>query len=247
MIGRDPRGLDVAYRRYAGPLYAYSRALLADPHAAADIVHDTFVLASSRVRQLRDPDLLRPWLYAIARNECRRAVRARRRTATLDLAGDPAVEEPDPEAAAQAGELVRAAVAGLGSGDRTVIELALRHHLSAADVGVALGVATNHAHARLSRARAQFERALDALLIARARGADCPGLHRVLGEWHGRLTPLLRKRVNRHIDACGTCRPGRGRPLTASGVVAAYAATAPAAERKPCATAGRMRATRHPD
>jgi RNA polymerase sigma factor (sigma-70 family) len=212
MIGRDPRGLEVAYRRYAGPLFAYSRGLLADPHAAADVVHDTFVLASSRVRQLRDHDLLRPWLYAIARNECRRAVRARRRTATLDLAGDPPAEEPDPEAATQAGELVRAAVASLGRGDRTVIELALRHHLSAVDVGAALGIDTNHAHARLSRARAQFERALDALLIARARAADCPALRQVLGEWHGRLTPLLRKRVNRHIDACDTCRPRGGRP-----------------------------------
>jgi len=241
MIGRDPRGLEVAYRRYAGPLYAYSRALLADPHAAADIVHDTFVLANSRVRQLRDPDLLRPWLYAIARNECRRAVRARRRTATLDLAGDPAAEEPDPETAAQAGELVRAAVASLGSGDRTVIELALRHHLSAIDVGAALGIATNHAHARLSRARAQFERALDALLIARARGADCPALRQVLGEWRGRLTPLLRKRVNRHIDgcdACDACRPRGVPPPTASAVVAAYTAGVLPAEQRRRAAAG---------
>lgn len=235
MIGRDPRGLELAYRRYAAPLYSYSRALLADPHAAADIVHDTFVLASSRVRQLRDPDLLRPWLYAIARNECRRAVRARRRTATLDLAGDPAAEEPDPETAvrtAQAGELVRAAVASLGRGDRTVLELALRHQLSAVDVGAALGIATNHAHARLSRARAHFERALDALLIARARGTDCPPLRRVLGEWRGRLTPLLRKRVNRHIDACETCRPRAGRPLTASAVVAAYTSGVLPADRR---------------
>ena len=110
-----------------------------------------------------------------------------------------------------------------------------------AEVGRGSGRSKKHAEQEAAK------RALDALLIARARGADCPGLRRVLGEWHGRLTPLLRKRVNRHIDACGTCRPGRGRPLTASGVVAAYAATAPAAERKPCATAGRMRATRHPD
>lgn len=292
MVRHDPSGLEQAYRRYAAPLLAYSRALLADPHAAADIVHDTFVLASSHVRQLRDPDLLRPWLYAIARNECRRAVRARGRTATLDAAvglaagdltagcagddpatgyvgGDPAARfwvgdsgagcsdgglgfgcsggdagrglaggswragEPDRETAGRAGELVRAAVAGLSAGDRTVIELALRHDLSAVQVGAALGLATNHAHARLSRARAQLRRALAVLLIARAQGAVCPALRRVLGQWHGRLTPLLRKRVDRHVDGCAACRAQRQRPLTAAAVLTASAELADVATALP--------------
>jgi len=66
MISGDPRGLDGAYRRYAPQLRAYCGSLLGDGEAAADAVHDTFVLAGERIGQLRDPDRLRPWLYTIA-------------------------------------------------------------------------------------------------------------------------------------------------------------------------------------
>jgi hypothetical protein len=48
----------------------------------------TFVLAASRLAGLRDPDRLRPWLYAVARNECYRRLRARNRTTGLQEAGE---------------------------------------------------------------------------------------------------------------------------------------------------------------
>jgi hypothetical protein len=36
----------------------------------ADAVEETFVIAAARLGGLRDPRKLRPWLYAVARNEC---------------------------------------------------------------------------------------------------------------------------------------------------------------------------------
>ena len=46
-------------------------------------MHDTFIIAAVRLGGLRTPGRLRPWLYAVARNECRRQL-ASRGTATLD-------------------------------------------------------------------------------------------------------------------------------------------------------------------
>src|ERR1700689_4756120 len=76
----DPRGLAVAYDRYADPLYKYCRTLLRDPADAADAVQDTFVIAASRLHGLAEPDRLRAWLYAVARNESLRIPRSRKGT-----------------------------------------------------------------------------------------------------------------------------------------------------------------------
>ena len=77
IVAGDPEGLAEAYDRYASPLYTYCRSLLREPADAADAVQDTFVIAASRLAGLRDRNRLRPWLYAVARNECHRRLRAR--------------------------------------------------------------------------------------------------------------------------------------------------------------------------
>jgi DNA-directed RNA polymerase specialized sigma24 family protein len=57
-------------------------------------VQDTFVIAASRLAGLRDPDRLKPWLYAMARNECYRKSRGRAKTTGLAEAGDISGERP---------------------------------------------------------------------------------------------------------------------------------------------------------
>src|SRR5580692_7124509 len=105
IVAGDALGLAAAYDRYAEPLYQYCRALLADPADAADAVQDTFVVAASRLDGLRDPDRLRPWLYAVARNECHRRLRARARVTDLDEAGEMTDASPGVGTAAERGEL----------------------------------------------------------------------------------------------------------------------------------------------
>ncbi|WFE27242.1 sigma-70 family RNA polymerase sigma factor [Solwaraspora sp. WMMD791] len=226
LVAGDPRGLDSAYRAYADRLYTYCRFLLRDADAAADAVHDTFVLAGQRAAQLRDPDRLRPWLYAIARNECLRVMRGRLRHLPLEEAGQLPAVSVDPVTglgAEQIRELVWAAAVGLNPGDRQVFELAVRHELSAAEVGAVLGVSDSHAHARLSRVRAQLERAVGALLVARTGTADCADLAGLLRGWDGTLTVLLRKRVSRHIDGCTTCTDRRRQQVHPAALFSAYA------------------------
>jgi DNA-directed RNA polymerase specialized sigma24 family protein len=75
IVAGDPDGLGEAYDRYAAPLYTCCRLMLPDPDSlggAALAVQDTFIIATARLQRLRDPDQLRPWLHAVARNECLR-------------------------------------------------------------------------------------------------------------------------------------------------------------------------------
>ncbi len=219
-------GLEQAYRRYADRLYAYCRSLLHDGEGAADAVQDTFVVANQRIGDLRDPDRLSAWLYAIARNECLRQLRQRRRSAALEEAGEVPADVTDPGTAvnaAQVRELVHAAAQGLNPGDREVIELAVRHGLAPVDLGAVLGVSANHAHARLSRARTQLERALGALLVARTGARDCPTLGELLAGWDGHLTALLRKRVARHVESCPVCTARQAEQFNPAALLAAWA------------------------
>jgi RNA polymerase sigma factor (sigma-70 family) len=227
MASGDPRGLDGAYRRYADRLYAYARSIVSDGETAADAVHDAFVLAGERIGQLRDPDRLVAWLYAIVRSECLRHLRARKRSAPLTDAHELPADLPDPAAGMQAEQvraLVRAAAAGLTPRDREVIELSVRHGLSASHVGAVLGVSANHAHARMSRARSQLEGALGALLVARGSGGRCVGLSELLHDWDGRLTSLLRKRINRHVKDCTGCERRRREWMSPAALLSAYGA-----------------------
>lgn len=227
MVCGDPRGLEGAYRRYADRIYTYCRSLLRDPDAAADAVHDTFIAAREHAGQLRNPARLRSWLYAIARNECGRQLRGRVRHVPLDEAGDMSAPETDPGHGVHADELrdlVWAAADGLNPGDREVFELMIRHGLDGPDVAGVLGVSAAHAHARLSRAKAQMERSLGALLMARTGGEHCARLAAVLRGWDGRLTALLRKRISRHVESCSVCGEGQRRRLRPAVLFAGYAA-----------------------
>jgi RNA polymerase sigma factor (sigma-70 family) len=217
IVAGDPAGLAAAYDSYAAVLHGYCRSLLAEPADAADAVQDTFVIAAAKLADLRDPDRLRPWLYAVARNECYRRLRGRARFVPLEEAGevsDTAATEPGGADQEALRELVTSAVAGLNPGDREVIELSLRHDLNGADLADALGVPVNQAHALASRARAQLERSLGALLVARSGRQACAELDGILAGWDGTLTILLRKRVSRHVEGCEICGERKRRELS---------------------------------
>jgi len=54
IVAGDPAGLAEAYDRYALPLYSYCRSLLREPADAADAVQDTFLVATAKLRDLRE-------------------------------------------------------------------------------------------------------------------------------------------------------------------------------------------------
>ena len=88
----DPAGIAMAYDRYAAALYGYSHWMLHDSTAAAGALKDTFVIAAATADNLSEPSSLRPWLFALTRNECRRRIRPASavRDGEADAAGEPA-------------------------------------------------------------------------------------------------------------------------------------------------------------
>jgi len=207
ILAGDPGGLVDVFDRYAASLYGYCRTLLHEPADAADAVQETFVVATARLGALRDARKLRPWLYAVARNESLRKLRPREAPAAI-WENEDLSETADLGQSAQRFELreqVRAAILGLKPPDREVIELTLRHDLDGAQLGAVLGVSRSQAQAMASRARAQLEKSLGALLVARSSRRACPVLNELLADWDGRLATLLGKRVSRHLDGCAEC------------------------------------------
>ena len=213
------------YDRYADRLHDFCWSVLRDRDEAADATQDTFLVAAERLGQLRDPERLRPWLYAVARSQALRRARARVRLAPEDDMTDLPDPTAGPEQAAHNADLrtlVWNAAAGLSERDRALLDLHLRHGLEGADLGDAVGVEPAHAYVLLTRLRDQVERSLGALLVARLGRADCPELAGVLHDWDGRFSPLIRKRVARHVDNCEVCSASRRKlasPLALLGTV----------------------------
>ena len=86
IVAGDPAGLAEAYDKYAVPLHSYCRSMLREAADAADAVQDTFLVATAKLHTLRDPGKLRAWLYAVARNECLRRLRAGNALSALEAA-----------------------------------------------------------------------------------------------------------------------------------------------------------------
>jgi RNA polymerase sigma factor (sigma-70 family) len=211
VLAGDRDAFAAVYDRYADRLHDFCWSVLRDRDEAADAVQDTFVLAAQRLAQLNDPERLRPWLYAVARSVALRRVRDRRRV-VLDEVGDMADTDPGPHRAAEQEalrELVWTAAGGLSERDRALLDLHLRQGLEGAELGEAMGVSPSHAYVLLSRLRDQVERSLGALLIARLGREDCTELDSLLSGWDGKFSPILRKRVARHVDQCDVCSDRR--------------------------------------
>jgi RNA polymerase sigma factor (sigma-70 family) len=228
----DPAGIGVAYDRYAAGLYGYCHWMLHPGWDVAEALRETFVVATT-LGDLPEAPKLRPWLYAVARNECLR--RHGTTPAAPDQShgadhtahpGEPAgpggqpAEDPDP-GQAELQELVRAVLAELGPDEREVIELSLRHDLYDSDLATALGVSWSEAYTLTSRARSRLEQDLGALLVARRKRAECPVLGTLLAGWDGELTEQTRDLVGGHIEHCAACagyRRGALRPALLAGL-----------------------------
>lgn len=158
--GGDRDALVATYDRYGDRIHDFCWSVLRDRAAAADVARDTFLLAWQRLGQLRDPDRLRPWLYAIARDESLRCVRARRRVT-------PSAEPPDiPDEAGEGASrrdlvrLVWETAGGLEQRDRTLLDLSVRQGLDGHELADILGIRRDHAHVQVSSLRQRAERSL---------------------------------------------------------------------------------------
>jgi RNA polymerase sigma factor (sigma-70 family) len=208
MLAGDSRGRSVAYDKYADGLHTYCLSLLRHHDAAAEALHATFIVAVEHVGRLRDPARLRPWLYAVARNEC-----LRRR-----VAGYPAVvREQRGEAdealvglerslrRAELRSLLWKGAEGLQADDREVLELSVRHGMDVAELGAVLRVKPDEAHRLLAAAWKELEWSVTVLHVVEHGRSACAELALLLDGWDENLTVLMRRQVGPHIWDCPIC------------------------------------------
>jgi RNA polymerase sigma factor (sigma-70 family) len=222
------------YDRYADRLHDFCVGMLRDREAAADCVQDVFVTAATKLVQLREPDRLRSWLYAIARSEALARIRDRKREQLSEELPEMPSGEADLATLAartELADLIRAASGGLSDRDRVVLELAYRQGLDGPELADALGVTPKNANTLVERLRDTIARSLGALLLCRRAKADpdrCPELAAILDQWDGQFTPLIRKRVARHIDGCAICEDERARMVSPAALLGAAPVVIPA-------------------
>jgi DNA-directed RNA polymerase specialized sigma24 family protein len=165
----DSDRLAAMFDPHAAHLYDYCTSRLADGQEAADATQATLIMAYSLSGRLKDADRLRAWLFALARRECasEQPVRAALPNSAQDSA-DP-VREAEPATVemrladfhAREHATRHAAVAKLAalpSGEREVLDLVHRHHVSSADLPAILGLPASRAQALLAAAVENFER-----------------------------------------------------------------------------------------
>lgn len=239
-LGGDRSALAAIYDRYADRLYDTAAAMLSDRHDAEDLAHDVFVVAAGRLDQLRDPERLKPWLFAILRHEVYRRTKRRSRVRPVDFTEDgvgemAAAHDPLAEAGgveeAELAAFVRAASDGLAERDRLLLELSVRQGLTGADLADAVGVTPQQCHVLVHRMRDRVQRSIGALAVARYGRSECPDLQALLRGWDGTFDPPTRKRIAGHVDDCDICERTRTRFAVIPLLSAAPAFAAPASLR----------------
>lgn len=159
-------------RRFERLFDAHHRAVLryalrrtTDPHDAADVVAETFLVAWRRLDDV-PAGAAAPWLFGVARHVVANQRRGdRRRTELAARLGETLRAElaaPDhaatfPEAPTGA---IAAALASLSSEDREILTLSAWEELTPTKIAEALGLRGSTARSRLRRARSRFETAL---------------------------------------------------------------------------------------
>jgi RNA polymerase sigma factor (sigma-70 family) len=239
VLDGDREAFAEVYDRYANRLYDFAQSMLRNPEDASDAVADAFVIFAEKLPQLREPERLRPWLYAIVRTQCLRRIKARGRVAfggddqLVDMA-DPAVGSDELVARSELQQLVWDAAGGLAERDRALLDLHLRQGLDGAELGDAMGVSASNAYVMMNRLRGQLERSLGALIVAKTGRSDCADLDGTLSNWDGDFSPLVRKRVALHVDGCPKCTARKAAmvsPLALFAGIPAFAAPAGLRER----------------
>ncbi len=127
-----------------------------DQEMAQDAVQAAWPIAWRKLRSLRDPDQLRPWLVKIAANEVRQVLRRQRRfrVAQIEVA-DVGSDTHDPSTRTAHTDLTEA-LRRLSPEDREL--LAMRHvsGFDATEIGRALGMSASGVRSRLARAAARL-------------------------------------------------------------------------------------------
>jgi len=196
--GDDPVAFEALYERHQRELLSFCLYMLGSRADAEEALQVTFASAYRALLADERPVVLRPWLFAIARNQCLTILR--RRHPTVELGGAATVTG-DLFQELELREEVRHTLAGvreLPERQRAAMVLAELHGLSQAEIGSVLGLRPEQVKALVYQARSSL------ISERTARDADCREIREELATARG--AALLKGQLRRHVRACPDCR-----------------------------------------
>lgn len=151
LVGKDDRrAYDALFRRWRDRVHAFLLKRTGGAPEAEDALQQTW-LNVYRARRSYDANrAFRPWLYAIAANAGRDAIRAQPRLFVL---------EPGPVEPTDVAELVANAIAALEPQDRRLLLLAVEG-FEGSEIAEMLGIGAGAVRMRLHRARERVRTAV---------------------------------------------------------------------------------------
>jgi len=162
----DVRAFELLVTRYQAPLFNYLRRMIGNASEAEDVLQDTFMKVYRHLDRFRPDGRFRSWLYRIATNTCRDALRRRklRRVFSLDAGRNPedappveryASRAPNPaEKAAEAelAERLARAVEALPMKHRAVFLMARYDGMSYEEIAESLRIPVGTVKSRMNTA-----------------------------------------------------------------------------------------------
>ncbi|MCS6977493.1 MAG: sigma-70 family RNA polymerase sigma factor [Gemmatales bacterium] len=159
MLGFGPR-ISVAQlvERYYASLYRYAYRLSGSQADAEDLTQETFLRATAKLGQLRDPDKARPWLFSILRHAYLQRQRNSQQAmhVSLDDINDVADAIPDPLPEVDP-EALRKALDELPEAFRSAVILFYFEDLSYREIAEILEIPIGTVMSRLARAKNQLK------------------------------------------------------------------------------------------
>jgi RNA polymerase sigma-70 factor (ECF subfamily) len=157
---------DELYLRYREPVWRFLRRLSGRQDWAEDLFQDTWLAAARNAHRLREDSELLPWLYTIARNKHRNAIRFRLvdRRRREEVGREPIAPSQGPDEDADARERARRtarAFARLPGPYREVLLLFFDEGLTTEAVARIVELREDAVRKRLSRARTELARLLE--------------------------------------------------------------------------------------
>jgi RNA polymerase sigma-70 factor (ECF subfamily) len=164
----DPDEFREVFLRYGKPILSFIYSLIGDRARAEELTQETFIRAYRRVASMKKGTQLSTWLFGIARNVVREAIKEKyrdRRKVALDE--DVSATLPDsriaPDQDLFTGELnrtIRKALASLPEDHRVVFVLKMVHHMRYEQISAITGASVGKLKTDLHRARIEMRHKL---------------------------------------------------------------------------------------
>src|ERR1700733_6843682 len=170
LVKRARRGDDAAFRlifdRYGRPIVSFIYDMVGKRELAEELAQEAFVRAYKNLGSLRDESKLSTWLFGIAKNVAREALRSRKKEDyNVGIDDGPAGQVSDsgllPDGQLLNKELnsvIHTALAALDEDKRLVFTLKIFHERSYEEIAGITGSSIPHLQTDPPRARAQVER-----------------------------------------------------------------------------------------